>query len=47
MEQFFLLISLAIGGSAALASSVKIINQGNEALVERLGSYDKKLETRT
>lgn len=44
MEQFFLLISLAIGGSAALASSVKIINQGNEALVERLGSYNTKLE---
>ncbi len=43
MEQLFLLISLALGGSA-LAGSVKIINQGNEALVERLGSYNKKLE---
>ncbi|MEM9927938.1 MAG: SPFH domain-containing protein [Cyanobacteria bacterium P01_D01_bin.50] len=43
MEQLFLLISLALGGSA-LAGSVKIINQGNEALVERLGSYNTKLE---
>jgi len=43
MEQIFLLISLALGGSA-LAGSVKIINQGNEALVERLGSYNTKLE---
>jgi regulator of protease activity HflC (stomatin/prohibitin superfamily) len=37
------LISLALGGSA-LASSVRVINQGDQALVERLGSYDKKLE---
>jgi len=29
---------LALGGSA-VAGSVKVINQGNEALVERLGSY--------
>jgi regulator of protease activity HflC (stomatin/prohibitin superfamily) len=36
------LVMLAIGGSA-VAGSVKIINQGNEALVERLGSYQKKL----
>ncbi len=43
IEQLFLLISLALGGSA-LAGSVKIINQGNEALVERLGSYNAKLE---
>ncbi|MBD2772417.1 SPFH domain-containing protein [Iningainema tapete] len=43
MEQLFLLISLALGGSA-LASSVKVVNQGNESLVERLGSYNKKLE---
>ncbi|MUH00963.1 paraslipin [Scytonema sp. UIC 10036] len=43
MEQFFLLVFLALGGSA-LAGSVKVINQGNEALVERLGSYNKKLE---
>lgn len=42
MEQF-LLVFLALGGSA-LAGSVKVINQGNEALVERLGSYNKKLE---
>ncbi|ALF55706.1 hypothetical protein ACX27_27205 [Nostoc piscinale CENA21] len=43
MEQFLLLIFLALGGSA-VAGSVKVINQGNEALVERLGSYNKKLE---
>ncbi|MBW4562654.1 MAG: SPFH/Band 7/PHB domain protein [Mojavia pulchra JT2-VF2] len=43
MEQFFLLVFLALGGSA-LAGSVKVINQGDEALVERLGSYNKKLE---
>lgn len=42
MEQFFLLIFLALGGSA-IASTVKVINQSNEALVERLGSYNKKL----
>ncbi len=34
-------IALVIGGGAV--SSVKIVQQGNEALVERLGSYDRKL----
>ncbi|MGV0028725.1 SPFH domain-containing protein [Phormidesmis priestleyi] len=34
-------IALVVGGGAI--SSVKIIQQGNEALVERLGSYDRKL----
>ena len=43
MNELFLLVFLALGGSA-LAGSVKVINQGNEALVERLGSYNKKLE---
>ncbi|MGB7441779.1 MAG: SPFH domain-containing protein [Coleofasciculaceae cyanobacterium] len=45
MEALFgWLIILGLGGSG-LASSVKIINQGNEALVERLGKYSgKKLE---
>lgn len=42
MEQFLFLVFLAFGGSA-LAGSVRIVNQGNEALVERLGSYNKKL----
>ncbi len=42
MESLFLLVFLALGGST-LAGSVKIIHQGNEALVERLGSYNKKL----
>jgi regulator of protease activity HflC (stomatin/prohibitin superfamily) len=35
------LVALLVGGGAV--SSVKIIQQGNEALVERLGSYDRKL----
>jgi regulator of protease activity HflC (stomatin/prohibitin superfamily) len=43
MEAFLFLVSLIFGGSV-LASSVKVINQGDEALVERLGSYNKKLE---
>ncbi|MDB9373769.1 SPFH domain-containing protein [Nodularia sphaerocarpa] len=42
MGNFFLLIFLALGGSA-VAGSVKVVNQGNEVLVERLGSYEKKL----
>jgi len=42
VEQFILLVFLALGGSA-IAGSVRIINQGNEALVETLGSYKKKL----
>jgi regulator of protease activity HflC (stomatin/prohibitin superfamily) len=42
MEQFFLLVFLALGGSA-IAGSVKVVSQGNEALVERLGSYNQKL----
>ncbi|BAZ69507.1 MAG: SPFH/Band 7/PHB domain protein [Pelatocladus maniniholoensis HA4357-MV3] len=43
MEPLFFIISLVLGGSV-IASSVKVVNQGNEALVERLGSYNKKLE---
>lgn len=42
MEGFFAFIIIALGG-ASLAGSVRIVNQGNEALVERLGSYNKKL----
>ncbi|KZL47649.1 paraslipin [Nodularia spumigena CENA596] len=42
MGNFFLLIFLALGGSA-VAGSVKVVNQGNEVLVERLGSYNQKL----
>ncbi len=42
MESLFLMVLLALGGSA-VAGSVKVINQGNEALVEKLGSYHKKL----
>lgn len=39
MGQLFLLVMLALGGSA-IAGSVKIINQGNEALVETIGRYN-------
>jgi len=42
MEVIYLLIALALGGST-VAGTVKVVNQGNEALVERLGSYDRKL----
>jgi regulator of protease activity HflC (stomatin/prohibitin superfamily) len=44
MGGFFAFIILAIFGSSALASSVKIVSEKNEYLVERLGSYNKKLE---
>lgn len=40
--QFLLFLALVLGGGT-IASSVRIINQGSEALVERLGSYEKKL----
>ena len=42
MEVFFFLFILAVGGST-LVGSVKIVNEKNEYLVERLGSYNKKL----
>jgi regulator of protease activity HflC (stomatin/prohibitin superfamily) len=41
-ELFSVLVALVLGG-AGLAGSVRIINQGDEALIERLGSYDRKL----
>ncbi|HEY9643943.1 MAG TPA: SPFH domain-containing protein [Coleofasciculaceae cyanobacterium] len=43
MDVFYALILMALGG-AGVAGSVKIVNQGNEVLVERLGSYNRKLE---
>jgi regulator of protease activity HflC (stomatin/prohibitin superfamily) len=44
MGEFFgFLFLLAIGGGT-LSSSVKIVNQGNAALVESLGSYKKRLD---
>lgn len=44
MQYLFFLFFFVFGGSA-IAGSVKIINQGNEALVETLGKYNgKKLE---
>jgi regulator of protease activity HflC (stomatin/prohibitin superfamily) len=43
MNQFLLLLMLSLGG-AGVASSVRIINQGNAALVERVGSFRKRLD---
>ncbi len=44
MGEFFLLVVLALGGSS-LAGTVKVIKQGNEALVETLGRYNgRKLD---
>lgn len=43
MEQFLLLLGL-IFGSGAMLKCVRVINQGDEALVETLGSYKRKLE---
>ncbi|MGI0490763.1 SPFH domain-containing protein [Alkalinema pantanalense CENA528] len=37
-----LILALLVGGAAV--SSVKIVEQGNEALIERLGQYDRKLD---
>jgi regulator of protease activity HflC (stomatin/prohibitin superfamily) len=38
------LVALLVGGGGVAISSAKVIQQGNEALVERLGVYDRKLE---
>ena len=38
MGGFFAFVILAIFGSSAIASSVKIVSEKNEYLVERLGS---------
>lgn len=44
MYQYFLMVLFAITG-ASLANSVKIVRQGDEALVEIFGKYDgKKLD---
>jgi regulator of protease activity HflC (stomatin/prohibitin superfamily) len=43
MDVIYALILMGLGG-AGVAGSVRIVNQGNEALVERLGSYNRKLE---
>jgi regulator of protease activity HflC (stomatin/prohibitin superfamily) len=43
MGQFLLLLILGMSG-AGLASSVRIINQSNAALVERVGSFRKRLD---
>ncbi len=42
MDFFSFLVLLMLGG-AGMAGSVRIITQGDEALIERLGSYDRKL----
>ncbi|MBD2293701.1 paraslipin [Anabaena sphaerica FACHB-251] len=43
MYQFLLLLALTLGGGTAVLKSIRVINQGDEALVESLGSYKKKL----
>jgi len=43
MEQFLLLLGLVFG-AGAVTKCVRVINQGDEALVETLGSYKRKLE---
>lgn len=40
MEAFFLFFLVFFG--SAIGTSVKIVNEKNEYLVERLGSYNKK-----
>ena len=42
MGQFFFFVILLLGGSTVFGSA-KIVNEKNEYLVERLGSYNKKL----
>ena len=42
MENLIAFIVVAIFGGSALSGSVKIINQGDEALVETLGKYSGK-----
>lgn len=42
MNEILLTIFLLLGGSAVFGG-VKVVNQGNEVLVERLGSYNKKM----
>ncbi|MBD2462049.1 SPFH/Band 7/PHB domain protein [Oscillatoria sp. FACHB-1407] len=45
MSEWLLMIVLAVGGTCTLANSVRIVNQGDEALVEMLGRYDgRRLE---
>jgi regulator of protease activity HflC (stomatin/prohibitin superfamily) len=42
MNPLLFLIVIAFGGSITLANSFRIINQGDEALVEMLGKYNNK-----
>lgn len=45
MEQWLLMAFIAITGTATLGNSIKIIKQGDAALVEMLGKYEgKKLQ---
>ncbi|MEA5420394.1 stomatin-like protein [Spirulina sp. CCNP1310] len=39
----YLLVPAILGGVFTLMNSIKIINEGNEALVERFGQYSRKL----
>ncbi len=44
MGEFFGFLILLVLGGAGVSSSVRIVNQSNMALVERLGSYSRRLE---
>lgn len=43
MWQFFLLLAVAFGGGSVVLKSIRVVNQGDEALVESLGRYKAKL----
>jgi|GEM_PF-4800932 regulator of protease activity HflC (stomatin/prohibitin superfamily) len=40
MCEWLLMLCLAFGGTTTLANSIRIVKQGDEALVETLGRYD-------
>lgn len=40
---FYIVISLIVGSGTMVFTSMRIVNEGNEALVERLGRYSTKL----
>ncbi|AFY59487.1 SPFH domain-containing protein [Synechococcus sp. PCC 6312] len=44
MGEFFGFLILLVLGGSGVASTVRIVNQSNMALVERLGSYSRRLE---
>ncbi|MGM3309056.1 SPFH domain-containing protein [Anabaena sp. WFMT] len=43
MNEFLLLLALTFGGGTVIFKSVRVINQGDEVLVQSLGRYKEKL----